>query len=150
MKEIWIFSDHNVRFFSFDSLYTKCNENHILLVVVENEYFIVSPFIIDVVFCLSCSRGFSSRGGFESLYPLPEKPEESIPLSYLETVQEAINSYRTSDGSGCSSPTTDNTNSLNNSLWASNTWSTNTGNLTGRSSVYSWGNDDVSENFEKP
>lgn len=90
------------------------------------------------------SRGFSSRGGYESLYPLLEKPEETIPLSYLETVREAINSYRTSDGSGRSSPTTENTYSLNNSLWASNTWSTNTGNLTGRSSVYSWGNDDVS------
>ncbi|XP_048578272.1 protein FAM149B1 isoform X2 [Nematostella vectensis] len=87
-------------------------------------------------------RGFSSRGGFETLHPLPERPEESVPLSYLETVREAINSYRTSDTSGRSSPTTDHTNSLNNSLWASNSWSTNTGNLTGRSSVYSWGNDD--------
>ncbi|KAK3726313.1 hypothetical protein QZH41_012725 [Actinostola sp. cb2023] len=34
---------------------------------------------------MDASRGFSSRGGFETLYPLPEKPEESIPLSYLET-----------------------------------------------------------------
>ena len=89
------------------------------------------------------SRGFSSQGSFDSLHPLPEKPEESLPLSYLETVREAINSYRTPDTSGCSSPTTDNTGSFNNSLSASQTWSTNTGNLTGRSSVYSWGNDDV-------
>ncbi|XP_031562339.1 protein FAM149A-like, partial [Actinia tenebrosa] len=115
-----------------DWMYTSCSR-------IKKR--VKKPEVEKVSFILR-GRGFSSRGGFESLYPLPEKPEETLPLSYLETVQEAINSYRTSDGSGCSSPTTDNTNSLNNSLWASNTWSTNTGNLTGRSSVYSWGNDD--------
>ena len=48
------------------------------------------------------------------------------------------------DTSGRSSPTTDHTASIVNSFSGSNTWSTNTGNLTGRSSVYSWGNEDVS------
>ena len=81
----------------------------------------------------------------DALHPLPEKPEESLPLSYIDTVQSALNNF-TPDTSGQSSPTTDTTPSIVNGLSEYNTWSTNTGILTGRStcSVNSWGNEDVS------
>ena len=90
------------------------------------------------------SRGFA-HSSVDALHPLPERPEESLPLSYIETVQSAITNF-TPDTSGQSSPTTDNTPSIVNGLSESNTWSTNTGILTGRStcSVNSWGNEDVS------
>lgn len=87
-------------------------------------------------------RGFA-HSSVDALRPLPERPEESLPLSYIETVQSAISNF-TPDTSGQSSPTTDNTPSIVNGLSESNTWSTHTGILTGRStcSVNSWGNED--------
>ena len=105
-----------------------------------------------MIFCCSfllylifTSRGFA-HSSVDALRPLPERPEESLPLSYIETVQSAISNF-TPDTSGQSSPTTDNTPSIVNGLSESNTWSTHTGILTGRStcSVNSWGNEDVSE-----
>ena len=96
---------------------------------------------------LNFSRGFS-RGNSELLRPLPEKAEEPVPLSYVETVQEAISLYLSEDGSGCSTPVnqTHRTDATESSLpsESSHAWSTTTGTLTGRSSVYSWGNDNVS------
>ncbi|XP_078359550.1 protein FAM149A-like isoform X2 [Oculina patagonica] len=86
-------------------------------------------------------RGFA-HSSVDALHPLPERPEESLPLSYIETVRNGNFTNFTPDTSGRSSPTTDNTLSLANGLFESNTWSTNTGILTGRSSVYSWGNED--------
>ena len=90
-----------------------------------------------------CSRGIS-HNSVDALHPLPERPEESLPLSYIETVRNGNFTSFMPDTSGRSSPTTDHTPSIVNSFLESNTWSTNTGNLTGRSSVYSWGNEDVS------
>lgn len=89
------------------------------------------------------SRGIA-HSSVDALHPLPERPEESLPLSYIETVRNGNFTSFTPDTSGRSSPTTDNTPSIVNSFSESNTWSTNTGILTGRSSVYSWGNEDVS------
>ncbi|KAJ7391677.1 hypothetical protein OS493_017374 [Desmophyllum pertusum] len=86
-------------------------------------------------------RGFA-HSSVDALHPLPERPEESLPLSYIETVRSGNFANFTPDTSGRSSPTTDNTPSIANGLSESNTWSTNTGILTGRSSVYSWGNED--------
>lgn len=87
-------------------------------------------------------RGFG-HSSVDAPHPLPEKPEESLPLSYIDTVQSALNNF-TPDTSGQSSPTTDTTPSIVNGLSEYNTWSTNTGILTGRStcSVNSWGNED--------
>ena len=96
---------------------------------------------------LSFSRGFS-RGNSELLRPLPEKPEEPLPLSYVETVKEAINSFYISDDSASSTPEqTHHTDSDFNESFpseSSHAWSATTGTMTGRSSVYSWGNDNVS------
>ena len=104
-----------------------------------------APFFLLISICFP-SRGFS-RGSFDGLHPLPERPEESLSLSYLDTVYELkglASSYYTPDISSRSSPTSENTIGGNNTFSLSNIWSTNTGNLTGRSSsVYSWGNDDV-------
>lgn len=86
-------------------------------------------------------RGFS-HSSVDALHPLPERPEESLPLSYFERIHSSNFTNITPDTSGRSSPTTDNTPSIGNGLFESNTWSTNTGILTGRSSVYSWGNED--------
>lgn len=96
-----------------------------------------------VWFYFIVSRGFA-HSSVDALHPLPERPEESLPLSYIETVRSGNFANFTPDTSGRSSPTTDNTPSIANGLSESNTWSTNTGILTGRSSVYSWGNEDVS------
>lgn len=101
------------------------------------------PFIYLDLFCVIFSRGFA-HSSVDALHPLPERPEESLPLSYIETVRNGNFTNFTPDTSGRSSPTTDNTLSIANGLSESNTWSTNTGILTGRSSVYSWGNEDVS------
>lgn len=90
----------------------------------------------------NASRGFS-HSGFEGLRPLPEKPEDpsphidpdEFPLSPPE--KDELQSSRSS-----SSPTTGR---YSNDLGESNTWSVGTGetgNITGRSSVYSWGNSD--------
>jgi hypothetical protein len=94
------------------------------------------------------SRGFS-RGNGELLRPLPEKAEEPLALSYVETVKEALSSlYLSEDDSNCSTPVnqTHRTDISVSSLpsESSHAWSTTTGTLTGRSSVYSWGNDNVS------
>ena len=89
------------------------------------------------------SRGIA-HNSVDALHPLPERPEESLPLSYIETVRNGNFTSLMPDTSGRSSPITDHTSSVVNSFCESNTWSTNTGNLTGRSSVYSWGNEDVS------
>lgn len=86
-------------------------------------------------------RGIA-HNSVDALHPLPERPEESLPLSYIETVRNGNFTSFMPDTSGQSSPTTDHTASIVNSFSGSNTWSTNTGNLTGRSSVYSWGNED--------
>ncbi|XP_020604881.1 protein FAM149B1-like isoform X2 [Orbicella faveolata] len=86
-------------------------------------------------------RGIA-HNSVDALHPLPERPEESLPLSYIETVRNGNFTSFMPDTSGRSSPTTDHTPSIVNSFCESNTWSTNTGNLTGRSSVYSWGNED--------
>lgn len=87
-------------------------------------------------------RGFG-QSSVDALRPLPEKPEESLPLSYIDKVQNALNNF-TPDTSGRSSPATDTTASIVNGLSEYNTWSTNTGILTGRStcSVNSWGIED--------
>lgn len=87
-------------------------------------------------------RGFA-HSSVDPLHPLPERPEESLPRSYIDTVQNALNNF-TPDTSGQSSPTTGNTPSIANGLSDSHTWSTNTGIHTGRStcSVNSWGNED--------
>ncbi|CAB3978999.1 Hypothetical predicted protein [Paramuricea clavata] len=90
-------------------------------------------------------RGFS-RGNGELLRPLPEKAEEPLALSYVETVKEALSSLCLSeDDSSCSTPVnqTHRTDISVSSLpsESSHAWSTTTGTLTGRSSVYSWGND---------
>ena len=105
-------------------------------------WFFVAHFFLISIFT---SRGFA-HSSVDALRPLPERPEESLPLSYIETVQSAISNF-TPDTSSQSSPTTDNTPSIVNGLSESNTWSTHTGILTGRStcSVNSWGNEDVSE-----
>jgi len=95
------------------------------------------------IICFIFSRGIA-HNSVDALHPLPERPEESLPLSYIETVRNGNFTSFMPDTSGQSSPTTDHTPSIVNSLCESNTWSTNTGNLTGRSSVYSWGNEDVS------
>lgn len=86
-------------------------------------------------------RGIA-HSSVDALHPLPERPEESLPLSYVERIHSSNFTDITPDTSGQSSPTTDNTPSIGNGLCESNTWSTNTGILTGRSSVYSWGNED--------
>lgn len=86
-------------------------------------------------------RGFA-HSSVDALHPLPERPEESLPLSYFERIHSSNFTNVTPDTSGQSSPTTDNAPSIGNGLFESNTWSTNTGILTGRSSVYSWGNED--------
>lgn len=92
-------------------------------------------------------RGFS-RGNSELVRPLPEKAEEPLPLSYVETVKEAISSFCMSDESACSTPvythrTGVSESTLDESLpsESSHAWSTTTGTTTGRSSAYSWGND---------
>ena len=90
-------------------------------------------------------RGFS-RGNGELLRPLPEKAEEPMPLSYVETVKEALGGlYFSEDESNCSTPVnqTHRTDVSTSSLpsESSHAWSVTTGTLTGRSSVYSWGND---------
>jgi hypothetical protein len=99
--------------------------------------------LVDYIF----SRGFS-RGNGELLRPLPEKAEEPMPLSYVETVKEALSSlYLSEDNSNCSTPVnqTHRTDVSVSSLpsESSHAWSLTTGTLTGRSSVYSWGNDNV-------
>lgn len=104
--------------------------------------------LIKRIHALTFSRGFS-RGNGELLRPLPEKAEEPLPLSYVETVKEALSSlYLSEDDSGCSTPVNNThcTNETESSLHSesSHAWSTTTGTLTGRSSVYSWGNDNVS------
>ncbi|XP_028396996.1 protein FAM149B1-like [Dendronephthya gigantea] len=90
-------------------------------------------------------RGFS-RGNSELLRPLPEKAEEPLQMTYVETVKEALSSlYLSEDSSECSTPVnqTHRTDVSVSSLpsESSHAWSTTTGTLTGRSSVYSWGND---------
>lgn len=69
-------------------------------------------------------------------------------MSYVETVKALSSLYLSDDGSGCSTPVnqTHRTDVSGSSFpsESSHAWSTTTGTLTGRSSVYSWGNDNVS------
>ena len=116
-----------------------------------------------IFFSVFYSRGFS-KSSLDSLQPLPERPEEQAPLSYYKklppTRGETRGEYNADSIidtdtllSPPSSPTItrnslhQSTDSLNrsDSLSESNSWSVSTGNLTGRTSVYSWGNDDVSD-----
>eukprot|EP00112_Aurelia_sp_Birch-Aquarium-sp1_P014523 Seg3142.1 transcript_id=Seg3142.1/GoldUCD/mRNA.D3Y31 product="Protein FAM149A" protein_id=Seg3142.1/GoldUCD/D3Y31 len=100
-------------------------------------------------------RGIS-KSSIDGLQPLPERPEEQVPLSYYGKLPATKrDSFDDSifNGTRIASPCPLDTDrdhsreSLDSSrdqseLSDSNSWSVCTGNLTGRSSVYSWGNDD--------
>ena len=102
------------------------------------------------------SRGIS-KSSIDSLQPLPERPEEQVRLAYYgklpSTKQDSLDAsdfeYRGLESplpidkeSECLRESLDSSRDQS-ELSDSNTWSVCTGNLTGRSSVYSWGNDDV-------
>ena len=107
---------------------------------------------------ISCSRGIS-KSSIDNLQPLPERPEEQDHLSNygkfpVAGKRDVIDEFSFNDvridsplplESERSSLRDDLDTSRNHSeLSDSNMWSVCTGNLTGRSSVNSWGNDDVS------
>ena len=109
----------------------------------------------DIFILFHFSRGIS-KSSIDSLQPLPERPEEQ--LSYYgklpATRRDSFDEFPLNT-SGIDSPLPleserssfrDDLDSGRNhsELSDSNTWSVCTGNLTGRSSVNSWGNDDVS------
>ncbi|XP_065053186.1 protein FAM149B1-like isoform X4 [Rhopilema esculentum] len=100
-------------------------------------------------------RGIS-KSSIDSLQPLPERPEEQVRLAYYgklpSTKQDSLDAsdfeYRGLESplpldkeSECLRESLDSSRDQS-ELSDSNTWSVCTGNLTGRSSVYSWGNDD--------
>ena len=114
--------------------------------------------IAKVSLFISCSRGIS-KSSIDNLQPLPERPEEQDRLSDYGRLppgrkRDGFDEY-SFGGARIDSPLPlesergsvqdDLDSSRNHSeLSDSNMWSVCTGNLTGRSSVNSWGNDDVS------
>lgn len=124
----------------------------------ETQAHIKYTFAFNFALNFCCSRGIS-KSSIDSLQPLPERPEEQDRLSYYgklpATKRDSFDDFRL-NGAEIDSPLPlesersclrdeDLESSRNQSeLSDSNTWSVCTGNLTGRSSVNSWGNDDVS------
>lgn len=128
-----------------------------LKMLICYSFLLVSIFLL-INYLFFLRRGIS-KSSIDGLQPLPERPEEQVPLSYYGKLPATKrDSFDDSifNGTRIASPCPLDTDrdhsreSLDSSrdqseLSDSNSWSVCTGNLTGRSSVYSWGNDDVSK-----
>ncbi|XP_033124487.1 protein FAM149A-like isoform X2 [Anneissia japonica] len=97
----------------------------------------------DATSLIVVGRGISSRA---ENHPLPEKPNDTLPIQYLQNMKEAISNYVTPSSSGRSSPTMTGE-LINTNLDSSTGWTSEVSSA--RSSLFSWEYDEFDKQAAK-
>ncbi|XP_071952633.1 protein FAM149B1-like isoform X2 [Antedon mediterranea] len=98
----------------------------------------------DATSLMVVGRGISSR---TENHPLPEKPNDTLPIQYLQNMKEAISNYVSPMTSGRSSPTMTGELNINTNLDSSTGWTSEVSSA--RSSLFSWEYDEFDKQAAK-